>query len=364
MPPQRDKAIPELVTLAGAARLLGVSKQAAHKLVRTGRLPAVQPDGGGGWLLRREVVTRAAGAMSVESVLPEWLLPRDGSRELVSEHVLAGYGSVMGEDEESARAAWLEVSGLVSRIPAAALVLGASMSSVLLGPLDRHPFVVLVTGQPGSGKSALARSAAAVVGDPDLLVRPVGQATVAGVRRSVAGLAMLPAFREGLDGTANKFAETVFSMFAGQTMASRSGSTTVASPWCGVLIGTAERGLNSHSHLGVAARVVELEAPSDARADTMRLAQLMSGAHGWPLRWLNEYGPGALSAADRADTRGRLLNGVSVVGVAERLAEHLVTAVQGADMLDHMIGPASTLGAMARAAAHEILVAEAGRSCG
>lgn len=56
MTPTPDRHIPDLVSLAEAADILGVSRQAVHKMVMYGRLPAAQA--GTTWVIRRVVVER------------------------------------------------------------------------------------------------------------------------------------------------------------------------------------------------------------------------------------------------------------------------------------------------------------------
>lgn len=54
--PPRDPRIPDLVSLAEAAQLMGMSRQAAHKMVMKGQLRGAQV--GGTWVFRRAVVER------------------------------------------------------------------------------------------------------------------------------------------------------------------------------------------------------------------------------------------------------------------------------------------------------------------
>jgi len=52
--PPRDNRIPDLVSLAEAAEIMGMSRQAAHKMVTKGQLRGAQV--GGTWVFRRAVV--------------------------------------------------------------------------------------------------------------------------------------------------------------------------------------------------------------------------------------------------------------------------------------------------------------------
>jgi hypothetical protein len=54
MPPRIDRRIPDLVSLAEAAAILRISKQAAHKHVLQGHLAGRNV--GGTWVFRRTVV--------------------------------------------------------------------------------------------------------------------------------------------------------------------------------------------------------------------------------------------------------------------------------------------------------------------
>lgn len=52
-----DARIPELVSLAGAARILGKSKQAVHRAALKGQLRGKRLDGGDGpWVFRRSYI--------------------------------------------------------------------------------------------------------------------------------------------------------------------------------------------------------------------------------------------------------------------------------------------------------------------
>jgi excisionase family DNA binding protein len=52
--PYRDRLIPDLVSLAEAADIMGVSRQAAHRMVIKGQLHGAQV--GGTWVFRKAVV--------------------------------------------------------------------------------------------------------------------------------------------------------------------------------------------------------------------------------------------------------------------------------------------------------------------
>ncbi len=56
-----DDRIPDLVSLAGAAAILGMSKQAVHKRVRAGDLPGKKVDGT--WVFRRSEVRKLAAKL-------------------------------------------------------------------------------------------------------------------------------------------------------------------------------------------------------------------------------------------------------------------------------------------------------------
>lgn len=59
MTPTPDRHIPPLVSMHEAADMLGMSKQAMHKMINAGRIPAARA--GSAWVLRRVVVERHAG---------------------------------------------------------------------------------------------------------------------------------------------------------------------------------------------------------------------------------------------------------------------------------------------------------------
>jgi hypothetical protein len=54
--PQRDRHIPDLVSLTEAGEILGKSRQGVHKMIMGGRLPAAQV--GATWVMRRVAVER------------------------------------------------------------------------------------------------------------------------------------------------------------------------------------------------------------------------------------------------------------------------------------------------------------------
>lgn len=55
----RDRHIPDLVSLPEAARILGISKAAAHKRAMKGQLVGARIDGGDGtWVFRRALVEK------------------------------------------------------------------------------------------------------------------------------------------------------------------------------------------------------------------------------------------------------------------------------------------------------------------
>lgn len=55
--PRDDRHIPDLVTLHEAADIMGITRQAAHKMVTSGRLPG-RKIGTAGWVFRRVVAER------------------------------------------------------------------------------------------------------------------------------------------------------------------------------------------------------------------------------------------------------------------------------------------------------------------
>lgn len=56
--PHRDRHIPDLVSLSQAAEILGVSRQAVHKMITNGRLQGALV--GTTWVFRRIAVERMA----------------------------------------------------------------------------------------------------------------------------------------------------------------------------------------------------------------------------------------------------------------------------------------------------------------
>lgn len=57
-----DARIPDLVSLAGAAAILGKSKQALHRQALNGTLRGKRLDGNGAWVFRRTYIEKRAAA--------------------------------------------------------------------------------------------------------------------------------------------------------------------------------------------------------------------------------------------------------------------------------------------------------------
>ncbi len=65
MKPKTDRKIPDLVSLAEAGEILGMSKQAAHKRLMRGELPGRQV--GTTWVFRRSVVEQIRDREAAEA---------------------------------------------------------------------------------------------------------------------------------------------------------------------------------------------------------------------------------------------------------------------------------------------------------
>jgi excisionase family DNA binding protein len=68
--PRTPTPLPDLVSLAGAARILGASKQYVHRLVARGEIVGARLDGDGAWVFRRDYIegyARAVGKLPESS---------------------------------------------------------------------------------------------------------------------------------------------------------------------------------------------------------------------------------------------------------------------------------------------------------
>lgn len=54
--PRRDPELPDLVSLSGAAEILGLAKSYVHELHQTRKLPGVRVEGARYWVFRKQVV--------------------------------------------------------------------------------------------------------------------------------------------------------------------------------------------------------------------------------------------------------------------------------------------------------------------
>lgn len=255
----------------------------------------------------------------------------------------AGYGQLAGTAEQ-ARQMWTEIVHLAADAPKLALVLGAAMGGVHVGPLDRQAFLMLLVGGGGQGKTTALNVAASIYGNPARgEVVKSWNTTLIGLTQELGGLAVLPAFRDefgaaGMNGP--KLETLVFQITeGGRSTGGKTGTPRTSAPWQSVLFATGNDSiLGELSNEGVARRVLEVETPITRDAESAeRLEELAKSAYGWPLRWLREgsYDPAGFGELVAEVERELPLPGGAV---PRGLGRHLALAVAGAGVLEQITG--------------------------
>lgn len=272
----------------------------------------------------------------------------------------AGYGQLAGT-EEQAQQVWAEIVHLATDAPKLALVLGAAMGGVHVGPLDRQAFLMLLVGGGGQGKTTALNVAASIYGNPARgEVVKSWNTTSIGLTQELGGLAVLPAFRDefGAAGlTGPKLEQLVFQITeGGRSTGGKTGTPRTSAPWQSVLFATGNDSiLGELSNEGVARRVLEVETPITRDAESAeRLEELAKSAYGWPLRWLREggYDPAGFGQLVAEVERELPLPGGAV---PRGLGRHLAVAVAGAELLEQIVGGAAGLRAAALEAGQVLL---------
>ncbi|HVL81721.1 MAG TPA: DUF927 domain-containing protein, partial [Actinomycetota bacterium] len=85
---------------------------------------------------------------------------------------LHGYGTVRGESN-AARLGWREAMEGAFAEPPLAVLVGAAFGSLLLDRIGADGFHVHIHGAPRTARSLSVRSAVAVAGNPDLVLRDI-----------------------------------------------------------------------------------------------------------------------------------------------------------------------------------------------
>lgn len=288
-------------------------------------------------------------------VVPMW---KDGRLILPPTRVLPeGYLAENDVPERVKRGAWERIAARAQRNPKLAFVLGAAFGGVFVERLKLDSFWVHMTGGSSQGKTTTLKAAAALFGDPRLVVTP-WNGTPLGTTVQLGQLGCLTAFKDELGSmtlSTQGLEDLIFKTTEGnrRSTSSRTGTARRSRPWRGVLVSTGNETITGRIlNEGVAAaRVVEIETPLLSDADTAeeieRLAELGAG---WPIAQSLSEGidmPGLISDAQH-DLK--MADG----GVARRLDRHLILAVAGAALLDRLIGAGPSMRMAALEAAEGI----------
>ena len=186
-------------------------------------------------------------------------------------------------------AAWLRAAKVVNQHPVAALMLAASVASVLLEPMGAAPFALDLHGHSTRGKTLAARWAASAWGDPDdssAFILP-WSASPAAIEGRAGYLCNLPVI---LDDTKkiplkdrDKMLAIVMGWGSGQGKArGMPGGVQTVATWCSVLISTGEAPLSrlGGENVGMRLRILPVsDQPFPDGAEAVRIIESLD-AHG------------------------------------------------------------------------------------
>lgn len=257
-----------------------------------------------------------------------------------------GYGDC-AEDEHSAREAWKEIADVASRTPKLAVLLGSALGSLYVDPLERQAHVMYLTGDGGKGKTTGLRAAAAVVGNPQHVVK-LWNTTVNGMGSLAVDRGCLPICLDelGASGFRPDQIETALLRLANggndRTTSQKTGDARYAGKWHSVLICNGNDSIMGQvTNEGVARRLIEIAAPiTNNAADSELLCGDGKGwpgwlhfGYGWPLHWLRSAGmdlEGMAALIERAEQDLPL----PTDSVPRSLSKHLALAIAGAERLE------------------------------
>ncbi|MER7757804.1 DUF927 domain-containing protein [Kitasatospora sp. NPDC097643] len=284
-----------------------------------------------------------------------------------------GYGTVAECTEDDARTGWKEMAQRAAQHPKMALALGIAAFSPYVGPMRRQPFTCHLCGDARQGKTTATYAAAALFGNPRVIVRKWSR-SIPGLSYGLAALGVLPPFNDELGGagfTPVQLEEVVF------TIAQRGQRTTAtrytkeaetSPPWDGTAFSTGNNSIIGQvANPGVHARVVEIATPIVGPPNTeegAKCAEYFTGLdddegagavdrfYGWPLRWIR--------GVPVADVRPMVRSAEQLLplpagGVARTIGQHLAGGIAGAALLDKLVGTDGQLAAAALRAAREHL---------
>lgn len=329
-----DSTLPELVDISGAAELLGVSRQAVHKMVERGDLPGRQLNGRTWAFARDRVQALADGPLPWSTFLPSWLTAPEVPP---SRHYADRYGET-GGDEHTAARNWNDVLCLAGGSPPLALVLGAAISSILLPHITQAPYWVHLTGPVATGKTIALDVASALYGPPSGLTN-AGPSTAEALRRGASSRGCLPSFVDEF-APSDEDVAALFGSFRFQSVNNAEGlARRIMSRPAGVVMTAGIERKRSHDTVVARGPVVQINAPLWTQADGHAICQDASAeSYGWPLAWLRTADVDDVPHFDHAATVAEILgeprrDGVTRVG-NDRHVESLASAAMGAAMLE------------------------------
>lgn len=270
----------DLVALAG--RGAPVSSRSARDVVA--------------WLEASEAVNAGAVALASSISRLGWTEGADGARALQlaggAPHLLRAEGG----HEQTARAVapagtweeWLQAAAVVHRHPVPAILLAASVASVLLEGASAAPFVVDLHGRSSRGKTTALRWAASAWADPTdagAYILP-WSATLAAIEGRAGFLKHLPLLLDDTKKVPAKdrdiLAKVVYQWGSGQGKARGAvGGVQRVATWRSVLISTGEAALADIAghHAGLRLRVLGIDAQPIPDGDAA--VQAVEGLQAW-----------------------------------------------------------------------------------
>ncbi|MFD9965048.1 helix-turn-helix transcriptional regulator [Amycolatopsis sp. NPDC058986] len=328
-----DSLIPDLVGLPEAAAMLTLSRQAVHKLATSGDLPGQQVSGSGAWVFRRAVIEERAKPMSLERLVPSWLV-QGLTSSTAPQRVLAGYGEHAGGEDE-ARHAWTEILKAAADDEELAFLLGTVLGSLFIRELKLGSFWLELIIPDDAVRRHVTNLVAAVVGAPSAIVKSAVGRTPRSLDQDIRQLGVLPGILREADTRAPE-AITRLVMGMPRVLGTRSGRARPApGEWSGVIL-TADEIARSSTLEATAAlsRAMQMTI-STSRTVSSKLADMATSAYGWPLEWLWHHGKQALDEVrEIVDQQCAAAQD----DLARRRAEHVAVALAGAQLLGGMVG--------------------------
>lgn len=262
--------------------------------------------------------------------------------------------------EETIRAGWVEIAGILAGRGKMALAVAASAFSPFVGPLRRQSHWFDMHGVDRQGKSTTLAVCAAVWGDPRTATGMVmsWNATGIGSGRHLGQLGILPVFMDerGMSGyTPAEWGEHIYTTCQGNsrlTSEIKGTGTRRSAPWAGVLFATGNgrltEGCEAGRFAGIPARVIALSTPFTLSGDESdRICRTdTDGSDGLVFRCYGWLGAEILRRFTVTDARALVLRAEELAGKpaggrARTISEHIHGAIAGAMMVDAVLGTGS-----------------------